>query len=48
MAGETEYLLYVGCAGSFDSRAKQVTVALAQVLNAAGVSYGILGKDEKC
>ena len=48
VAGETEYLLYVGCAGSFDSRAKQVTVALAQVLNAAGVSWGILGKDEKC
>ena len=48
VAGETEYLLYVGCAGSFDSRAKQVTVALASVLNAAGVSYGILGKDEKC
>ncbi|WP_026839929.1 (Fe-S)-binding protein [Citrifermentans bremense] len=48
VAGETEYLLYVGCAGSFDSRAKQVTVALASVLNAAGVSYGILGKEEKC
>jgi len=48
VAGETEYLLYVGCAGSFDSRAKQVTVALAMVLNAAGVSWGILGKDEKC
>ena len=47
-AGETEYLLYVGCAGSFDSRAKHVTVALATVLNAAGVSWGILGKDEKC
>ena len=47
-AGETEYLLYVGCAGSFDSRAKQVTVALATVLNAAGVSWGVLGKDEKC
>jgi len=48
VAGETEYLLYVGCAGSFDSRAKQVTVALATVLDAAGVSWGILGKDEKC
>jgi Fe-S oxidoreductase len=47
-AGETEYLLYVGCAGSFDSRAKHVTVALATVLDAAGVSWGILGKDEKC
>jgi Fe-S oxidoreductase len=47
-AGETEYLFYVGCAGSFDSRAKHITVALATVLDAAGVSWGILGKDEKC
>lgn len=48
VAGETEYLFYVGCAGSFDSRAKQVAVSLATVLNAAGVSWGILGKEEKC
>ena len=47
-ADKTEYLLYVGCAGSFDSRQKQVTVALATVLNAAGVSWGILGKEELC
>ena len=47
-AGKTEYLLFVGCAGSFDSRSKHVTVALAQILDAAGVSWGILGKDEKC
>jgi Fe-S oxidoreductase len=46
--GKTEYLLYVGCAGSFDSRSKHVTVALAQLLDKAGVSWGILGKDEKC
>ncbi|HOM28213.1 MAG TPA: (Fe-S)-binding protein [Deltaproteobacteria bacterium] len=43
-----EYLLYVGCAGAFDSRNKQVTVALAHILDAAGVSYGILGKEELC
>lgn len=46
--GKTEYLLYVGCAGSFDARAKQVTLALALLLDKAGVSWGILGKDEKC
>ena len=44
----TEYLLYVGCAGAFDSRNKQVTVALATVLDAAGIAWGILGKDEMC
>ena len=44
----TEYLLYVGCAGAFDSRNKQVTLALASVLDAAGISWGILGKEELC
>jgi len=48
VAGETEYLLYIGCAGSFDSRQKHVTVALATILNSAGVSWGILGKEELC
>jgi Fe-S oxidoreductase len=47
-AGETEYLFYIGCAGTFDSRQKHVTVALATVLNAAGISWGVLGKEEKC
>ncbi len=45
---ETEYLFYVGCAGSFDARQKHVTVALATILDAAGVSWGILGKEERC
>jgi Fe-S oxidoreductase len=47
-AGKTEYLLFVGCAGAFDSRNKQVTVSLATILERAGVSWGILGRDEKC
>lgn len=47
-AGTTEYLFYIGCAGAFDSRQKQATVAMATILDAAGVSWGILGKDEKC
>jgi len=47
-AGKTEYLFYVGCAGSFDSRAKQVTLAMAKLLDKAGLSWGILGKEEKC
>lgn len=47
-ADNTEYLFYVGCAGSFDSRQKHVTVALATILDAAGVSWGILGKEELC
>jgi Fe-S oxidoreductase len=48
VAGKTEYLFFVGCAGAFDSRNKQVTMAMARILDAAGVSWGILGRDEKC
>lgn len=47
-AGKTEYLFYVGCAGAFDSRERQVSLAVARILDAAGVSWGILGRDEKC
>jgi Fe-S oxidoreductase len=47
-AATCEYLFYVGCSGSFDSRQKHVTVALATILDAAGISWGILGKDERC
>ncbi len=44
----TEYLFFVGCAGAFDARSKQVTVALAHIFDAAGISWGVLGRDEKC
>ncbi len=43
-----EYLFYVGCSGSFDDRGKKVTVAFAKILQAAGVSFGILGTEEGC
>ena len=43
-----EYLFYVGCSGSFDERGKKVTVAFARILQAAGVSFGILGNEEGC
>ena len=47
-AGKTEYLFYVGCAGAFDARNRRVTLAVTKILDAAGVSWGILGKDELC
>jgi len=43
-----EYLFYVGCSGSFDDRGKKVSVAFAKILQAAGVSFGILGNEEGC
>lgn len=45
---KAEYLFYVGCAGAFDSRARQVTAAMVKILNAAGVSWAVLGNEEKC
>jgi len=45
---DVEYLFWVGCYGSFDNRNKKVTVALATVLQRAGVKFGILGPREKC
>ncbi|MBM3155346.1 MAG: (Fe-S)-binding protein [Chloroflexi bacterium] len=44
----TEYLFYVGCYGAFDARSRRVSAAMASILNKAGVSWGILGKDELC
>ncbi|MCA9714422.1 MAG: (Fe-S)-binding protein [Myxococcales bacterium] len=43
-----EYLLFVGCAGAYDDNAKKTTRALVAVLRAAGVTFAVLGKQEKC
>lgn len=45
---QPEILFWVGCMGSFDDRAKKVTVAFARVLKAAGVRFAILGQEESC
>ncbi|MFK7936319.1 MAG: (Fe-S)-binding protein [Saprospiraceae bacterium] len=48
-AGETpEILFWVGCAGSFDSRAQKITKAFVQILNDVGISFAILGNEESC
>jgi len=47
-AGKTEYLFFVGCAGAFDARNRRISLAVARILDAAGISWGILGTEEKC
>ena len=48
-AGEQpEVLFWVGCAGSFDDRAKKITKAIAKILHKADVSFAILGSEESC
>jgi Fe-S oxidoreductase/nitrate reductase gamma subunit len=46
--GKTEYLFYVGCFGAFDARSRRVSLAISKILDASGISWGILGKDELC
>ena len=43
-----EYLMWVGCAGSFDDRNRNVTIATAKLLHRAGIDFGILGSKELC
>jgi len=45
---EIEVLFWVGCAGSYEDRAKRVSKALVEILDAAGVSFAILGNEETC
>lgn len=45
---DPEYILWVGCAGAFDSRIVKQTRAMVKVLNAAGVDFAVLGHSEAC
>jgi heterodisulfide reductase subunit D len=48
-AGEVpDVLFWVGCAGSFDDRAKKITKAIARILQHCHVSFAILGQEESC
>lgn len=43
-----EILFWVGCAGSYDDRAKRISKAFAEILTKAGVEFAILGAEESC
>ena len=45
---QPEVLFWVGCAGSFDDRAKKITKAFVKLLNKAGVEFAVLGTEESC
>ncbi|MDX1908779.1 MAG: (Fe-S)-binding protein [Bacteroidia bacterium] len=48
-AGHTpEYLFWVGCAGSFDSRYQRVTRAFVTILHQLGIDFAVLGPEETC
>ncbi len=45
---DAEVLFWVGCAASYDDRARKTARALVQLLQRAGVNFAILGTEEGC
>jgi Fe-S oxidoreductase len=45
---QAEILFWVGCAGSFDDRYKNVTRSFARILQAAEIKFAVLGMEESC
>lgn len=45
---EVDILYFVGCYGSFDKRNIAIAKSFVKLCQAAGVTVGILGKEEKC
>ncbi|QQG49209.1 MAG: (Fe-S)-binding protein [archaeon] len=45
---DAEYLFWVGCVSSFDTRAQGIAKALGKILKSAGLSFAILGPEEMC
>jgi heterodisulfide reductase subunit D len=45
---QPEILFWVGCAGSFDDRAKRISKAFSNILTKVGIKYAILGQEESC
>jgi Fe-S oxidoreductase len=43
-----EYLFWVGCAGSYDSRYQRVTKAFVRILTILNIDYAVLGQEETC
>jgi Fe-S oxidoreductase len=46
--GEAEYLVWIGCAGAFDDRAKKLSTTWVKLLQRAGVDFAVLGLEEGC
>lgn len=45
---QPEVLFWIGCAGSFDDRAKKITKAFVKLLNRSNVEFAVLGTEESC
>ncbi len=48
-SGESpDILFWVGCAGSYDDRAKKITKDICKILHHVGIKYAVLGTEESC
>jgi Fe-S oxidoreductase len=45
---EPEVLYWVGCAVAFDPRAQKIARSMAELFNAAGIDWAVVGSEEKC
>jgi len=45
---QPEILFWVGCAGSFDARAQNITRSICKILQHVGISFAVLGEEESC
>jgi Fe-S oxidoreductase len=46
--GEVDLLFFLGCAASFDDRNQKIAGSIVKILQAAGINFGILGREEGC
>jgi Fe-S oxidoreductase len=45
---EAEVLYWAGCSGAYDSRGREISQAVVDVMNKAGVDFASLGNEETC
>ena len=45
---EAEVLYWAGCSGAYDTRGKEISQSVVDVLNKAGVDFASLGNEETC
>jgi len=51
IAGEgkgVDYLFWVGCSASYDSRNMKIAQSMVKILQTAGVNFAVLGEEERC
>jgi Fe-S oxidoreductase len=46
--GSQDYFLFVCCTSAYDPRSRNIAKAMVKVLQAAGVSFGVIGEEESC